>query len=214
MFFSLSKPLKLPTFRHSIFSQNLYGAVVCFCGLNIDEKKELGDLVRWLGGIVSPHLISETTHLVTDCCNIHSAKYLAAQRMHLPVLSPEWIKEAWRLALECDHVLCTSSEIYEPYVVRVYTKYKRTTTRSAASQSSQSQSKSIVDLPLYQDERREVQDNISSGHPICWHDATEISSANFLNQLEQIKKRTRISASELNRWEENSSIAGVQRPAR
>lgn len=43
--------------------------------------------------------------------------------MHLPVLSPEWIKEAWRLALECDHVLCTSSEIYEPYVVRVYTKY-------------------------------------------------------------------------------------------
>lgn len=60
-----------------------------------------------------------------------------------------------------------------PYQINFKFK-KRTTTRSAASQSSQSQSKSIVDLPLYQDERREVQDNISSGHPICWHDATEM----------------------------------------
>jgi len=69
-----------------------YGLIICFSGLPVAEKKALAKEVARLGGIHSPALSRECTHLVT--VSTDSDKYKFAQNNKIPCLTPAWLTES------------------------------------------------------------------------------------------------------------------------
>ena len=68
------------------------GLVICFSGLPISEKQELGDRVVIQGGKHSLSLDRQCTHLVTD--STESQKFIYAQHHGIICVTPSWVEDS------------------------------------------------------------------------------------------------------------------------
>jgi len=66
-----------------------HGLVICFSGLAVADKNKLAEAVTRGGGVHSPALSKDCTHLVT--VSTDSDKYRFAQRYDIPCVKPEWL---------------------------------------------------------------------------------------------------------------------------
>uniref|UniRef100_A0A1I7Z2A4 DNA topoisomerase 2-binding protein 1 n=1 Tax=Steinernema glaseri TaxID=37863 RepID=A0A1I7Z2A4_9BILA len=82
------------------------------------EATALMEKVRWMGGRFQGDLTDKVTHLVAEECDPTSAKYREAVRMKIPVLTKDWIDEAWKHPF----VNMTSEEFTEHYKVPIFSK--------------------------------------------------------------------------------------------
>uniref|UniRef100_A0A1I7Z1H4 DNA topoisomerase 2-binding protein 1 n=1 Tax=Steinernema glaseri TaxID=37863 RepID=A0A1I7Z1H4_9BILA len=108
---------RLPKEDFPVFSRTL-DATVCCTGLRSSDRTALMEKVRWMGGRFQGDLTDKVTHLVAEECDPTSAKYREAVRMKIPVLTKDWIDEAWKHPF----VNMTSEEFTEHYKVPIFSK--------------------------------------------------------------------------------------------
>ena len=94
---------------YSDFAAGIFqGLVICFSGLPLPEKRELGKQVERQGAGHSPTLDRRCSHLVTD--STQSEKYLFAQVNRIICVTPAWVVdslEAGRCMDPLDYLLTT-----------------------------------------------------------------------------------------------------------
>lgn len=66
---------------------------ISLSGFSSADKHRYTDLITFMGGFCSPHILRTTTHLVSN--TINSMKYEMAERLRIPVMQSMWIEELW-----------------------------------------------------------------------------------------------------------------------
>lgn len=111
----LNNSLSLPKSSYPIFSNFFTGVTVSFTGLSLNVKIEKTKYIQYMGGNVSKELNYLVTHLVADTCDSSSEKYKACQFLKLPVMSINWIDDAWRAANEAHYFDAKALETIKKY---------------------------------------------------------------------------------------------------
>ncbi|PAV65122.1 hypothetical protein WR25_22299 [Diploscapter pachys] len=121
----LSKRKPLPKRNHPVFSSHFSSTVITFTGFSSSQKEILRQLVLWMGGTVTPHLMSFTTHLVAAKCDTSSQKYIESSRLKIPVVSECWIGDAWKTVSTCssDATSWTDQVIVDSYKLPIFTGF-------------------------------------------------------------------------------------------
>ncbi|VDM46716.1 unnamed protein product [Toxocara canis] len=112
---------RLPKWTHPILSVTLKECIISFTGIDQDVRQTKTDLIMKMNGAVSKDLNDKTTHLVARECNPSSAKYLAATKSSIPVLSMEWVDKAWDAALKGYTVWFGEKDVYNEYKLKIFT---------------------------------------------------------------------------------------------
>lgn len=68
--------------------------IICTSGLTKERRKEIIQLVSFMGGHYSDALREVVTHLVSD--NVRSVKYETAVKNNIKVYHPDWVKDVWQ----------------------------------------------------------------------------------------------------------------------
>uniref|UniRef100_A0A914ELQ0 BRCT domain-containing protein n=1 Tax=Acrobeloides nanus TaxID=290746 RepID=A0A914ELQ0_9BILA len=110
----------LPKFQQPIWSSTLENAVICFTGIAADVRAEKTRLIEYMNGAVSSNLIPAVTHLVAENCDTDSSKYLAATKLKLPVVSANWIDEAWKTATQHNPLKMIDPETVKGFIIPIF----------------------------------------------------------------------------------------------
>uniref|UniRef100_A0A914UX32 BRCT domain-containing protein n=1 Tax=Plectus sambesii TaxID=2011161 RepID=A0A914UX32_9BILA len=118
----LHKNTHLPRWSHPVFSETMRGAVVCFTGIDRNERTETARCIQWMSGAFTTDLNVHTTHLVALECDPKSEKYQKATEHRLPVLSIAWVDAAWTAAKENSEVSYVTNELVEKFALKLFDK--------------------------------------------------------------------------------------------
>lgn len=87
---SLSSGKRIPYAQYSVGA--CYGLKVCLSGFQAQEKARLANLIQNNGGVHSPSLTKQCTHLVSNSCE--SEKYKFAQKYGIVCASAQWLTDS------------------------------------------------------------------------------------------------------------------------
>lgn len=87
---SLSSGKRIPYAQYSVGA--CYGLKVCLSGFPAQEKARLANLIQNNGGVHSPSLTKQCTHLVSNSCE--SEKYKFAQKYGIVCASAQWLTDS------------------------------------------------------------------------------------------------------------------------
>ena len=87
--------------------------IICPSGLQKEQKKEIKELVNFMGGYYTDSLKDCVTHLVTN--SVRSVKYETATRYGMKVMHPDWIKQVWSKCQNNDLIVQADHEQFETF---------------------------------------------------------------------------------------------------
>lgn len=97
----------LPNLQYPVYSVAMRGAVVTCTSVPRQERDQLYDLIKLMGGTVSKDFTNSVTHLVAG--EVGSQKYRVACNVNKPILLPEWVYTCWDMCRN-DHICATDEE--------------------------------------------------------------------------------------------------------
>ena len=100
----------LPFVAHPVYTVAMRGVFACCTSVPKNERDELHELIRLMGGIVMRDFTDAVTHLVAG--EVGSKKYRVACNLSKPVLLPSWVYKCWELGKDT-HVCSTDKEFQE-----------------------------------------------------------------------------------------------------
>ncbi|XP_076455741.1 DNA topoisomerase 2-binding protein 1-A-like [Babylonia areolata] len=109
---SLNFKMELPQKKRPIYSMCMKGVVICCTNMDKKTRDQVHDLVKLMAGEAICHLTDDVTHLVAG--EVGSQKYTVAASRGTPIMSMEWVKEAWQMA-QHRYVDCMESGFLHKY---------------------------------------------------------------------------------------------------
>ncbi|VDM95157.1 unnamed protein product [Thelazia callipaeda] len=123
---SLKQKERLPKRHSPIWSTTLLGSVVCFSGIEIKTRlmfyKQQSSLVKAMGGTISKAFTEKVTHLVADSQNTTSKKFTTAIELSIPVLSVNWVFDAWNQAKSFCESSCVDECFTRKHRLKIFDK--------------------------------------------------------------------------------------------
>ena len=96
--------------EHPLYNFAMANVGICFNHVSKELRSQIKQYfswIQWMGGSVLKDIDNlRVTHLVTD--NFQGEKYLYATKFGIPVMSTEWIKNAWNIRTDVGFIAHSS----------------------------------------------------------------------------------------------------------
>ena len=92
---SVQKNDPLPEVFYPVFTVAMKGLVITSTGCNTQEKKDIQEKVQFMGGVYTPALSGNVTHLIMKSVADFSPKFKVAVSKDLPIMVPSWVDAVW-----------------------------------------------------------------------------------------------------------------------
>lgn len=120
----LVETIPTPLGLYHIHNLSMRDLIICLSGMSKDKKKELKQLVNFMGGIYFDNLTDEVTHLVSD--TVRSVKYEKASKNGIKVMHGDWVTSVWQKSQTLD--ISANDAQFESFKLPVFFSLVVTTT--------------------------------------------------------------------------------------
>lgn len=118
MLLILEMKMSVPALSYHFFDLSMKNVFVCFSSMTKELKRELGQVVMYMGGACSNGLKEITTHLVTE--NVRADKYRGAYKHKMKVMHPKWLSEVWTMNQKFEYRFEMTNAHLDPYVLPTF----------------------------------------------------------------------------------------------
>lgn len=94
------------------------GLVIAATNLPKEKKKEIKEIVNFMGGNYVDALKDCVTHLVSD--SVGSIKYEMAAKNDVKIMHPDWVKKVWEKAMDTNVIISASDEQFDRYKLPIF----------------------------------------------------------------------------------------------
>lgn len=107
----------VPLGKSPVFTSAMQDLVISTSGMSIDNKRQIEQLVLWMGGFYVDDLSTSVSHLVASI--VTSKKYESAKITGIKVMHPDWVKDVWNRSKN-ENILGTHQEFDKHFLPIFY----------------------------------------------------------------------------------------------
>lgn len=107
----------IPLGKSPVFTAAMQDLVISTSGMTVDNKRQIEQLVLWMGGYYVDDLSTSVTHLVSSI--VTSTKYENAKLAGIRVMHPDWVEDVWNRS-KTENILGTNQEFDKHFLPIFY----------------------------------------------------------------------------------------------
>ncbi|CRK87722.1 CLUMA_CG001512, isoform A [Clunio marinus] len=92
--------------------------IVCATNLTKEKKKEIQQLVKFMGGIYLNVLTDTCTHLISD--TVRSIKYEMATKYNVKIMHPNWVTSVWDKTRKTNENILATEEMFDKHKLPIF----------------------------------------------------------------------------------------------
>ncbi|XP_025419492.1 DNA topoisomerase 2-binding protein 1 isoform X2 [Sipha flava] len=115
--------IPIPQNNSPIYTMAMRNIVLSISNLSPNEKERVKEKIEYMGGIFSPHLRDNTTHLMVG--KVGSQKYTKAIETGITIMTEEWVDAVWEESI-VRNTICTENK-FDKYKCPIFYKLEITT---------------------------------------------------------------------------------------